>query len=196
MLRYLKMQIRVALTGAHSTGKSTLLAECKKRYGTRLHAIENIARSLIARGVPMGDKAGVQGLLEYARAQLDAELSAPSSEIIVSDRTCLDSYAYARANADLGLPSAVPEYVTDLLGVIARRESEYYHLYVYFPIEFPPEFDPVRPGGGEKYRQAVDRRIVGFLRQFSIPYSLSRGDVSTRASALFQEIDGLSNQKL
>jgi predicted ATPase len=182
------MQLRVAFVGAHSTGKSTLLAECKKRFGDRLYPIENIARTLIARGLPMGDKATVQTLLEYVQVQLTTEQRAPKADLIVSDRTCIDSFAYAKANADFGLPSAVPEYMIKALRAIALRESDYYHLHVYFPIEFPIEFDPVRPGGGEEYRKVVDQHIATFLKANSICYHSSTGDVSNRAATLFREL--------
>lgn len=182
------MQLRVAFIGAHSTGKSTLLSQCKKKFGDRLYPIENIARGLIARGLPMGDKATVQSLLEYVQAQLTTEQRAPQCDLIVSDRTCIDSFAYAKANVDFGLPSAVPEYVVKMLSAVALRESDYYHLHVYFPIEFPIEYDPVRPGGGEEYRTAVDRLIVTFLRENSIRYIPATGDVSMRAATLFREL--------
>jgi len=182
------MQFRVAFVGAHSTGKSTLLAQCKKRFGARLHPIENIARGLIARGLPMGDKATVQSLLEYVQAQLTAEQRAPQTALIMSDRTCIDSFAYAKANADFGFPSTTPEFVINMLRAVALRESDFYHLHVYFPIEFPAEFDPVRPGGGEDYRKAVDQLIVRFLRENCIRYISAIGGVPDREATLFREL--------
>jgi len=92
-------QVRVAFTGAHSTGKSTLLARCKKEFGPRVYPIENIARSLIARGFKMGISANSAGLLSYLSAQLDAEHKIRGeAELVISDRTCIDSVAYCRAN--------------------------------------------------------------------------------------------------
>lgn len=185
------MQARVAFVGAHSTGKSTLLTQCKIKFGDRLFAIENIARSIIARGLPMGDKATAESLLEYAQAQLSAEQEAPETDLIVSDRTCIDSFAYATANVDLGLPSAVRSYVVKVLSAIALRESDYYALHVYFPIEFPIAYDPVRPAGGEEYRKVVDERIVGFLRQNSIRHICATGSVPQRMALLSRELESL-----
>jgi hypothetical protein len=136
----------------------------------------------------MGDKATVESLLEYADEQLSTERRAPDVGLIISDRTCIDSFAYAKANADLGLQSAVPEFVVRLLRTVALRESDYYNLHVYFPIEFPSEFDPVRPGGGKEYRKAVDQLIVAFLRENSVPYVSATGDVSNRAATLFSRL--------
>jgi nicotinamide riboside kinase len=183
-------QVKIAFIGAHSTGKSTLLAACKRHFGRRIYPIENIARRLIARGIKLGAVSDAEGLLRYLAAQLDAEERAdPEADIVISDRTCIDSVAYATANEQLGL-CKVPDFVLDALRSIAVRESSYYILHVYFPIEFEMAPDPVRPPGGE-YRELVDQLILGFLRQHSIPFHTATGSESSRLAAFLNAVRGL-----
>jgi nicotinamide riboside kinase len=168
-------QVRVAFNGAHSTGKSTLLARCKEEFGPRVYPIENIARSLIARGFKMGILANSAGLLSYLTAQLEAEHKIRGEpELVVSDRTCIDSVAYCRANRMLGIRNGVPLYVQRALEAVALRESSFYDLHVYFPIEFEAAPDPVRPPAGI-YRQMVDQLIREFIEENHIPCHVATG---------------------
>jgi hypothetical protein len=167
------------------------LAACKTHFGKRLYPIEDIARMLIAQGLPMGEKATAHSLLAYIEAQLTAEHQVPpAADLVISSRTCIDSFAYARANSEFGLPAAVPEYVTGMLEAVALRESSYYDLHVYFPIEFPAEPDPVRPPG-EEYRRAVDNLICAFIQKHSIPHLASKGSKTERTAVLFKTLTSL-----
>jgi nicotinamide riboside kinase len=184
-------QVRVALTGAHSTGKSTLLARCKEEFGSRLDPIENIARSLIARGFKMGISANSAGLLGFLSAQLGAEHRVrANAELVISDRTCIDSLAYCRANRMFGIRNGVPLYVQRALEAVALRESSFYDLHVYFPIEFEAAPDPVRPPAGE-YRQTVDRLIREFLEENHISCHVATGSRERRFTSFLCALQGL-----
>src|ERR1035437_6022792 len=140
------MQLRIAFTGAHSTGKNTLLAACKASLGEAVYSIDGIPRSLINKGIPMGKEATIESFLAYHREQSQAEHSIPAgAPVAISNRTCIDSFAYATANSTLRLPSALPETSRELLKRMALQNATFYRFHVYFPIEFPGDPDPMRP---------------------------------------------------
>jgi nicotinamide riboside kinase len=180
--------LRVAFVGSHSTGKTTLLEYCKQRLAGRLNVIEDVARRVIKRGFPMGDQAGMDSFSNFIRDQFRAEHEAgrSSCEILISNRTVLDSAAYAHVNRALA-KQCLPDYFVEMLEEVAWREADYYQLFVNFKVSFALVNDGVRPVD-ERYRQQVGDRISGLLTRFAIRHIEVSGSTEARYSQLMDAI--------
>jgi nicotinamide riboside kinase len=172
--------VRVAFVGAHSTGKTTLLEHCKARLGGDLRVIEDVPRSVISRGFPLAQYATVDSFVNYIKDQLQAErmLAKTDCALLISNRTVCDAVGYAMANRELPRP-AVPQYFIDMLEEVARREAEYYDLFINFPVEFAVVADGIRPTD-ESYRSAVADAISAFVRTLGVSIIDVRGATEDR----------------
>lgn len=89
--------MKIAITGTHGAGKSTLsyvLASQFKLIGKNVKIIQEVARACpfpINEG--MSKEAAIWIFLEHARKELEAE---KKHEIVVCDRTLYDSFVYAK----------------------------------------------------------------------------------------------------
>lgn len=177
--------MKLALTGAHSTGKSTLLRGIVERCSDlRIGTIEEVARKIIKRGFPMGKASTPASYMNFVNDQLRAERLAVSEgfDYIISDRTILDAVAYSLVNKDV-LNSPVPDYVIQMLHEVWRIEASFYDLYVYFPIEFSMVSDGIRDEG-EDYRHQIDARIEELLRTSDVRHITVRGAPAERLALL------------
>lgn len=180
--------MKIAFTGAHSTGKTTLLREIESRFSyIKASFIRNITRNIIERGFPLAKESNVDSYVNYVRDQLQAERLFDEAEfkLLISDRTVLDAYGYATVNRELPRPF-VPNYFIEMLGEIARAEARFYDLFVLFPVEFPMTPDPVRPND-ERYRRAVGAAIEASLQNFQIPHLVLTGSIDERIVSLQRE---------
>lgn len=171
----------IAFTGAHSTGKSTLIKAYVDQYRD-LHVlvIEGLTRAIIERGFPLAKNSTVDSYTNYIRDQLRAERSLRMAEpdILITDRTVLDAASYARVNTQLPRPF-VPDYFVEMLLEVALLEASRFDLFVYCPVEFPIEPHEMRPTD-EPYREDVGLQVKAFLDEHRIPYVTASGDVQTR----------------
>lgn len=181
--------MKIAFTGTHSTGKTTLLNDIEKMLDgkLRLHSVTEIARGIIEKGYPLGMDANIDSYVHYINNQIIAEnAQMHGCDIFISNRTLLDPVAYAIVNRKLPRPY-ISEYFIEMMKNVWLLEKERYDLYIYFPIEFELEHDGVRPAG-EKYRKNVDDVIVSLLNQYKINYIKISGDRDKRKNELFNII--------
>ena len=182
--------MRIAFTGVHSTGKTTLLDALKSNYSEELYAISEIARNVISCGYPLGKDANVDSYINLISEQLKAEnifVNYGRDKLIIADRTLLDTLAYAKVNKGLPRPY-IPEYFIDMLEQIWLIEKNFYDLYIYFPIEFEMKNDDVRPLG-EDYRASVNDQIKRLLDKFSVKYLVITGSVDNRLQQILEVIE-------
>ena len=177
--------MKLAFSGSHSTGKSTLLREIETIHGAKhIVTIKDIARGVIKRGFPLEKNSTVDSFVNYIKDQLRAEreIERVDFDLLISDRTVIDAYGYATVNRDLPRPH-IPDYFIDMLREVAIREASFYDLFVYFPVEFPMVEDPVRPVD-PTYREAVGFAIKDALESFGISHLVVTGDTAHRLESL------------
>lgn len=182
--------MKIAFTGAHSTGKTTLLNDLSEALAGKLevHTVTGIARTIIERGYPLSMDANAESYIHYINDQLKAENEKmPGCDVFISDRTLLDPVAYAMVNAKLPRPY-ISDYFIEMMKNVWLLEKNRYDLYVYFPIEFELAHDSVRPVG-EKYRRDVDDLIVSLLEEYQINYMRISGDRNKRKNKLLSIIE-------
>lgn len=175
--------MKIAFTGSHSTGKTTLLESLISK-GLNIYAITEVARTIIKKGFPLGEDAIIDSYIHYVNEQLKAESEALKSncKYIISDRTILDAVVYSIVNKSLPRPF-IPEYLIEMLHRTWLLERSFYDIYVYFPIEFTMEADSIRPEG-EEYRQEIDKQILSLLRSSNTRFITVTGSVQERTESL------------
>lgn len=182
--------MNIALSGAHGVGKTTLGRNLYQYYQTRYKAslTAGIARSIIARGYPLGESATMGSYVEYMIEHISALSQAKKYEIYLSDRTILDAYAYALTNQRSGY-SLITSREIELLHRVWELEQEKYDLYLYLPIQFPLESDGVRPENGA-YQGQVSQTILKLLQDYRLPYLTITGNPE---EMLQQAITGIND---
>lgn len=172
--------MRIAITGTHGVGKSSLGRKAVKcwndLFSTEL--IQGVARSIILEGFPLNMDAVDESYIQYIVKQIKAERMSKKNDIVISDRTLLDPLAYALVNEEIG-KSTVKQSTIELLKELWYIEQQMYAFYVYVPIEFPMEEDGIRLNN-EEYRVAVDRKIQSLLNSNGIDYITVTGTVDDR----------------
>lgn len=176
--------MKIALVGTHSTGKTSLLNEFTSRTSYRVYVIVETARKIIERGFPMGKDAHVDSYINYVNDQIRAELlfNPARYDILISDRTILDTLCYARINAQIPRPT-IPTYLLEMLESVWLLEKEMFDLHIYIPIEFELVKDGIRDED-EQYRVAVSNEIKKLLDFHHVNYVTIKGTIEERVLQL------------
>lgn len=185
---------KIALAGSHSTGKTTLIRDFCAQQGTdKVYVISGIARGVIARGFQLGKGSTVEAWINYIGDQFRAERIAATAtwNVLLSDRTAIDALAYALVNRDL-LGATIPSYFIDMLLEVALRESAFYDLYAFFPVEFPMASDGIRDED-EGYRSRVGDAILRILEENKVKFLTISG---TRESRLFSLTGAVAGHRI
>lgn len=152
--------MRIAVTGAHGTGKTTLskLIAGKLKY----RFIPEAAFQAYQAGFQLNEKTGIEAELWIACRQIELEMAA--GENWVSDRCLVDTLAYIHHfsrgdNAMLNVASR-----------IALPRIKLYDLVLYLPSgEFPIEDDGFR-STDQDFQAQADRMVQAVLETYSIPH--------------------------
>ena len=182
--------MRIAFTGSHSTGKTTLLNDIIKYCGgdIKINSITEVARKIIVKGYPLNQDANIDSYIHYINDQLNEENTYMyECDLFISDNTLLDPVAYAMVKSQLPRPY-IPEYFIEMMTNVWLIEQTRYDLYVYFPIEFPLEIDGIRPSD-EQYRKDIDEQIRKLLTKHKINYITVSGDEMQRKDYLIKVIE-------
>lgn len=183
--------MKIAFTGSHGTGKTTLLNDAKPILAPRgMSYVTEVARRIIQRGYPLNMDANVDSYTHYINDQLNAEKVMSISSIFISDRTLLDPLAYALVNRELPRPY-IPDYFIEMMENVWLLEKERFDIYVYFPIEFPMQIDNIRPED-EDYRRAVGEKMLELLMKHNVPHITVSGTPQQRLERLLELIDAVA----
>lgn len=183
--------MNIALTGSHSTGKTTLLNEVVRRNNKyKIVSITETARIVIEKGFPMAKDATVDSYINYVNEQLKSELNTSKIkyDILISDRTILDAVAYSQVNKKLTNDPYIPTYVIEMLEKVWLIEKEFYDFYVYCPVEYPLIFDGVRDADCV-YQKTVSAQLKILLEKNNIKHYVISGNVDQRHDALVKIIE-------
>lgn len=146
--------MRIAVSGTHRAGKSTLVEDLAERL--RGHRVVDEPYDLLEEeGFEFGDPPALDEWLEQLRRSLD-EIEGDDSPDLLLDRCPLDLLAYARVSEDgdsLDLEQWMPRI---------REAMETLDLVVFVPIEEPDRI-PVGRGEDAGLRAAVDRELAAML---------------------------------
>jgi len=182
--------MRIAFTGAHGTGKTTLCNELQARLSER-------QPTMVSREVPrvMADAVGdkeffrrgnnslLRQMLIFFFQTTEDRFLAPAGGIILHDRTMLDHLAYTVTL----FPhfKGTPECAA--LSAALKRWMQQYDLIFKVPIEFLPVDDGVREAD-VGFQKQIDREIDSLCVDFSVSPVVIRGSVAERADFVTQRL--------
>lgn len=166
----------IVITGSHGVGKTTLCRELHSSLFGEVEAtlIPEMARILIAKGIPMNDQVSEFAIVTYVVEYLKLRRLAKGS-LVISDRSVFDLYAYIRTRR----PSEVRQEFVQLAEEVTRAEVLSGNLYVYVPIEFPMVVDDVRPEA-TAYQRLIDSAIVELLKSLNATVLTVSGSLNER----------------
>jgi len=157
--------LRIAITGAHGTGKSTLGRRIANEFD--LVELRTPGRLLAERGHPVNLEATVasQTLAWLLQLQLEA-----SARRWVANRTLLDVWAYAALAGERSETTALEK---ELLNQLERTTRSIwngrYDVLFYTPPRIPLAADDVRSADPE-FQAATDAKIRVGLRRWRLSY--------------------------
>jgi nicotinamide riboside kinase len=178
--------MRIALTGAHGVGKSTLADELAELLDVPV--LPTPGRTLAARGLPVNEEATVTSqtlawLLQYRFEREQHRWVAP--------RTLIDVWAYTvQAAARQQLTTVEGGLLEELRHATPLAIAERYDQLIYIPPRIALEADGVRPTD-EEFQRSTDDAIVNALADWRIPHTVL--DVTDRA-AVDVEIERLAGK--
>ncbi|MEM9555238.1 MAG: AAA family ATPase [Acidobacteriota bacterium] len=149
--------MRIAVSGTHGVGKSTLIAAFLARrpeYASEPEAFELLGDDIMLLPSEGPDAQGLAALLEHTLRVLQNE----TRERVIIERSPVDYFAYARATEGLA-PSEREELIT-LFGAAARDVLRRLDLIVLLPItSFGAESGRAAHDDGERFRERVDEAL-------------------------------------
>ena len=150
--------MRVAVSGSHGTGKSTLIAAWLERrpdYAHEPEAFEALGDEIdVEDEGPTAD--GLRLLLAHTVSTLDRH---PAGASVLFERSPVDYLAYAAASR--GWPRGSPAAFVEAALPLVRRSLARLELIAFLPIA--PGGPAARAGEDARYRKRVDRELARAL---------------------------------
>ena len=154
--------MRIAVSGTHRAGKSTLVRDLAEQLpGYRV--VDEPYRLLEEEGFEFSDPPALEDWVEQLRRSLE-ELEDDSPNLLL-DRSPVDLLAYALTHEDhdaLDLDEWLPR---------VRESLKTLDLVVFVPLEHPDRI-PVDPGEGPELRALVDHELAELLLEDSLGLEL------------------------
>lgn len=179
--------MRIAISGAQGVGKSTLCEyltiNLTTIYPTKtIETIGNISRDLAKRlGVSIDTKSTIEDYYLY-NTEYIKRLINNNADIIIHDRTLLDSMAYQLYNNN-----APSNYYT-MLRELVRWYIIDISYYFYIPIQFEMEDDGIRHLD-KQHQKEIAAIILSLLSDYKVKYSVIQGTIQNRINAIVEELD-------
>ena len=177
--------MKIAITGVHSSGKTTLARFCSKKFDLPFVRGDTI-HEIIKREFPSKkyDTLNLDECWKLENIGLRNRIAAEQQQSeYVSDGCSLNSIVYARAK--LGDPVKEKEEFAEFYEM-ATENAKNYDFIFYIPPELPLVDDNLRPMD-EEFRKLADCELLAILKGFT--YFTIVGSVEERAN-MIQEICG------
>jgi len=175
--------MRIAFTGAQSTGKTTLLTELKSvaPYSYTYTYIDEITRRMIKRGVQINEGGDDVTQLLIMNSHLKNVLS----DNVIMDRCALDGVVYTRYLYNRG---QVSEWVMDYAEQVFQLIIEKYDHIFYLQPEFAIQHDGVR-STDEGFRDQIAKLFSEYILECEVPVVHLTGTVQDRLTQIKEVIN-------
>ncbi len=174
--------MRIAITGSQGVGKSTTTISLKNKLGTiykdkTIDIIGNISRDLLASGLINTDYNSTLDDYYLYIAEYYKRLLSSKSDIIIHDRTLLDSMAYQVTNNNIS------ENYHLMLAELVKYYIKNIDYYFYIPVEFDIVDDGIRCNNKD-YQTEIDKTMKSLLMKFNVNYYVLSGSLEERIESI------------
>lgn len=181
--------MRIALVGAHNTGKTSLYNELYRKVELADHTFfPEVIREIVGMGFNINEVADDASQL----AMCSLHLNHLKWNDMVTDRCLLDNLVYAWVLASGEEPTVTMDCVRFIDHYFLKHKDDY-DLYVYCPIAFDMEDDGLRTTNRE-FQLAIDRTFIYMLQ--SIPENKIlrvSGETPDRVQQVLNKIKEIGN---
>lgn len=170
--------MRIAITGAQGTGKTTLAVRMARKLGLPLipECSREVAREM---GIVHLSQLSVEGFARFEKLCMESQLRHERGQAsFVSDRCTLDSAVYWLK----WLGQVRPQEETESFVNVARENMPSYNYVFYLPVEFSPSGDGFR-STDQNYQREVDAYFLRLLREWEVEYHPLGGGLEERLRA-------------
>ena len=172
--------MRIAITGAQSTGKSTLLKFLKKDDDLKgFEFIEELTRQIAAKGININEEGS--NFSQIFTVTIHAENIIKKH--FISDRCALDGLVYTRW---LYNNKKVDKWMLDYAVGVAKEVIPRYDYIFYLPAEIPIEDDGIR-SANVKFRDEIVALFEKYTKELDVKLIELRGSIKDRAK-LFKRV--------
>ena len=176
--------MRIALTGSHGVGKTTL---GKALAGaTKVRLMSEAPFLAYQTGLSLNENTGVEAELWIALKQLEQERT---NRQFISDRCLIDTLAYTH------LLYGEDKCLINIMHRLAQGIEERYDLVIYLPAgEFSIEDDGLR-STKKKFQRDADRYVRYILRHYNIPHVVITGNRKVRLQRAIRAYEEVKRRK-
>jgi len=172
--------MRIAITGAQSTGKSTLLRYLKNDDDLKgFEFIDELTRKIAAKGININEEGS--NMSQIFTVTIHAENIV--KDHFISDRCALDGLVYTKWLFDEG---KVDKWILDYAIGVAKEVLPRYDYIFYLPAEIPIEDDGIR-SANVKFRDDIVALFEKYTKEFDLKLIELSGSVKDRAK-LFKRV--------
>lgn len=172
--------MRIAITGAQSTGKSTLLRFLKQDDDLKgFEFIDELTRKIAAKGININEEGS--NMSQIFTITIHAENIV--KDHFISDRCALDGLVYTKWLFDQG---KVDKWILDYAIGVAKEVIPRYDYIFYLPAEIPIEDDGVR-SADIKFRDDIVALFESYTKELGVKLIELSGSVKDRAK-LFKRV--------
>lgn len=177
--------MKIALTGTHSTGKTTLFNILKKDKYLKENFVfeEEVVREVNHKyNLPINEQGNE---LTQLIVSLEMFLINLKKENIISDRSMLDVLCYSKYLKDKNL---INQECLDKVELIFNNSI--YDLFIYIPPLIDLEKDGVRSGNIE-FREEVEKNFKYYIKKYNLEniLYLNEKDLNKRINIIYKEFD-------
>ena len=166
--------MRIAITGAQSTGKSTLLRYLKQDEDLKgFEFIDELTRKIAAKGININEEGS--NMSQIFTVTIHAENIV--KDHFISDRCALDGLVYTKWLFDQG---KVDKWILDYAIGVAKEVIPRYDYIFYLPAEIPIEDDGVR-SANIKFRDEIVALFEMYAKELDVKLIELTGAVKNRA---------------
>ena len=166
--------MRIAITGAQSTGKSTLLRYLKQDEDLKgFEFIDELTRKIAAKGININEEGS--NMSQIFTVTIHAENIV--KDHFISDRCALDGLVYTKWLFDQG---KVDKWILDYAMGVAKEVIPRYDYIFYLPAEIPIEDDGVR-SANIKFRDEIVALFEIYAKELDVKLIELTGAVKDRA---------------
>jgi predicted ATPase len=177
--------MRIAISGAQGTGKSTLMADLELNTKlTGMVFVKEIVRSLAAQGFKINREADHFSQCKILEEHYKNQLRYRN---MITDRCSIDAFVYATYDYLQG-KYTLEEHLEHEQMML--RTLNDYDMYFYIPVEFNMTSDGVRDTD-VKYQKAIDDLFKVIYDKYDIQPLILKGSVEQRKQEFLSNVSGI-----